>query len=258
MFRVSLLCVIFFTGNLWAAQPDSTTVRVADAFDFPVGGANAGGYHKARGFRQNGHLGEDWNGDGGGDSDLGSPIACVANGIVIVARDVRLGWGNVVIVRHAFYEAGQLTLVDSLYGHLDRINVTEGQAVNRGQLVGTMGNNRGMYDAHLHFEIRKNLAIGMNRSAFARDFSNYYDPTVFIKEHRAIPASQNSTLVAVNTVTSSYLMKTNDEHAAIESRGPRVDSNPMLAATPNVTTNTLGRARGAFKIDRYSDIRSAL
>jgi hypothetical protein len=186
----------------------------------------------------------------------------VANGLVILARDVHVGWGNVIIIRHAFYESGQLTFIDSLYGHLDRIDVMEGQAVNRGQLLGAMGNNHGMYDAHLHFEIRKNLFIGMNRAAFARDFSNYFDPTLFIQQHRTIRDGQKPTIVAMNTATSSYLVKTTashlDEHAVIESQMPRVDSNPMIAATPNVTTNTLGRARGAFKIDRYSDIRSAL
>ena len=35
-----------------------------------------------------------------------------------------------------------------------------GDVVKRGQQIGTMGNNRGMYAAHLHFEIRHNIKIG--------------------------------------------------------------------------------------------------
>lgn len=61
--------------------------------------------------------------------------------------------------------------------------------VEKGQLVGTMGGNNGMYFVHLHFEMRKNLHIGMNRSSFARDSSNYYSPTAFINAHRALSSS---------------------------------------------------------------------
>ncbi|HEY1080753.1 MAG TPA: hypothetical protein VGE29_00740, partial [Prosthecobacter sp.] len=57
------------------AQAGSTIrVRLADGFDFPVGKPDAAGYYKARGYWPNGHMGEDWNGNGGGDSDLGAPI----------------------------------------------------------------------------------------------------------------------------------------------------------------------------------------
>ncbi len=64
----------------------------------------------------------------------------------------------------------------------------EGQQVMRGQQVGAIGTNHGMYPAHLHFEIRKNLSIGFNQSAFAKDLSNYYQPTPFILAHRTLPA----------------------------------------------------------------------
>ena len=45
---------------------------------------------------------------------------------------------------------------DSVYAHLDRILVREGKQIVRGQQIGTIGTNRGMYTAHLHFEVRKN------------------------------------------------------------------------------------------------------
>jgi len=46
----------------------------ADHFDFPVGRPDAKGYYNAQGFGKNAHLGDDWNGTGGGNSDLGDPI----------------------------------------------------------------------------------------------------------------------------------------------------------------------------------------
>jgi hypothetical protein len=64
-----------------------------------------------------------------------------------------------------------------------------------------MGNAHGLYDAHLHLEIRKNLEIGMSRAAFAQDFSNYYDPTQFIEAHRHLQGGGTGYRVAMNTFT---------------------------------------------------------
>jgi murein DD-endopeptidase MepM/ murein hydrolase activator NlpD len=180
---------------------ETAFVKLADGFDFPVGRPDAQGYYKARGFRSHGHLGEDWDGVGGGDTDLGDPIYCIGDGVVVFARDCHMGWGNVVIVRHSYRESGSVRYVDSLYGHLDKILVRRGQAVARGQKIAAMGNAHGLYDAHLHLEIRKNLEIGMSRAAFARDFSNYYDPTTFINSHRHLQSNGATYRVAMNTFT---------------------------------------------------------
>jgi murein DD-endopeptidase MepM/ murein hydrolase activator NlpD len=180
---------------------DTAFTRLADGFDFPIGKPDAQGYYKARGFRSSGHLGEDWDGIRGGDTDLGDPIYCIGDGVVVFARDCHMGWGNVIIVRHSYRENGTVKNIDSLYGHLNNMLVRRGQAVARGQKIATMGNAHGLYDAHLHLEIRKNLEIGMSRAAFARDFSNYYDPTQFINAHRHLPSSSGSYRVAMNTFT---------------------------------------------------------
>jgi murein DD-endopeptidase MepM/ murein hydrolase activator NlpD len=79
--------------------------------------------------------------------------------------------------------------------------VRRGQAVTRGQKIATMGNAHGLYDAHLHLEIRRNLEIGMSRAAFAKDFSNYYDPSQFIQAHRHLQGGGKSYRVAMNTFT---------------------------------------------------------
>ena len=175
--------------------------KLADGFDFPIGKPDSKGYYKARGFRSHGHLGEDWDGVGGGDTDLGDPIYCIGDGVVVFARDCKMGWGNVIIVRHAFREGGTIKNIDSFYGHLQRMMVRSGEAVSRGQQIATMGNAHGLYDAHLHLEIRKNLEIGMSRAAFARDFNNYYDPTQFITSHRVLRGGGGTYRIAMNTFT---------------------------------------------------------
>lgn len=177
---------------------ETAFVKLADGFDFAVGKPDAQAYYKARGFRSNGHLGEDWDGIRGGDTDLRDPIYAIGDGIVVFARDCHMGWGNVVIIRHSYREGGVVKNVDSLYGHCDRILVSRGQVVSRGQQIATMGTAHGLYDAHLHLEVRKNIEIGMSRAKFARDSSNYYDPTQFINQHRRLQGGGNYR-VAMNT-----------------------------------------------------------
>jgi murein DD-endopeptidase MepM/ murein hydrolase activator NlpD len=187
------------TGSL-----DTAFTRIADGFDFPVGKPEAEGYYKARGFRSGGHLGEDWDGVRGGDTDLRDPIYSIGDGIVVFARDVHLGWGNVIIVRHAYRDSGNVRYIDALYGHLNTMLVGRGQRVSRGQQIATMGTAHGQYDAHLHFEIRKNLEIGMSRSKFQKDFSNYFDPTHFINSHRHLSGGGANYKVAMNTFTHDW------------------------------------------------------
>ena len=194
-----------------AAEPmafhgDTAFTKLADGFDFPVGRPDAQGYCKARGFQSQGHPGEDWDGSGGGNTDLGDPIYSISNGVVVFARDCHMGWGNVVIVRHAYREGGSIKNIDSLYGHLDRILVHRGQRVARGEQVGTMGTAHGLYDAHLHLEIRKNIEIGMSRAAFACDSSNYYDPSQFILSHRHLQTGWGKYRIAMNTFAHDALI----------------------------------------------------
>ena len=193
--------------------------KLADGFDFPVGKPEAQGYYKARGFRAQGHLGEDWDGVGGGDTDLNDPIYSIGEGIVVFARDVHMGWGNVVIVRHTYRENGVLKNIDALYGHLNKMLVSRGQRVARGQQIATMGNAHGQYDAHLHLEIRKNIEIGMSRSAFQRDFSNYYDPSQFIASHRRLAANGAKFPVAMNTFVRDAAFHFDTRNFSARSRG---------------------------------------
>ncbi len=191
---------------IWTALATPLAARdvirqvLADGFDFPVGIPDAKGYYKFRGYTPPGHLGEDWNGVGGGNSDMGDPIYSVAHGVVVFSDDVRRGWGNCVIVRHAYRDdSGKIRYVDSQYGHLLKRYVKLYDRVKRGQQIGEMGSNRGMYVAHLHFEMRKELRLGMNRTSWPKDNSCYYHPTNFIKAHRKLRTSSKVYPIVVNT-----------------------------------------------------------
>lgn len=219
---------------------ETTQVRMADGFDYPVGRDGAKAYYRARGFRVNGHIGEDWNGAGGGDSDLGDAVYSIAHGVVVYARDYRSGWGKVVIVRHAFFDNCQTQHADSLYGHLHDIFVQEGQQIARGERVGTIGNNRGMYDAHLHFELRNNLQVGLLRTSFARDLSTYSDPSAFIGTRRELPMPSLTAAVPINTFPTL---------------APAPLPNPFVGGATLRPQSPLRRS-APFKVDRFEDLRS--
>ncbi len=208
--RALLLAIIIIALPAFAAEQQAPTLT-ADGFDFPVGKPNGEGYYKARGYRPNGHLGEDWNGRGGGNTDLGAPVFATANGAVVFAENFRHGWGNVVIIRHVYEEGGGNKYVDSLYGHLDQILTRYGQHVRRGQQIGTIGTGGGLYDAHLHFEIRKDLRVGMARHRFPHDDQIYWSPTDFVNAHRKLSVSAPTAMIPINTFVKFEVVDLRDD-----------------------------------------------
>lgn len=206
--KPAILALILLTAIIVTPRGMSQSIsRTADGFDMPVAPPDAVGYYKSRGFRTGGHLGEDWLvTDGSSARSLGKPVHSIGNGIVVLARDIRASWGNVVIVRHAWIENRRLQFADSLYAHLDRLSVREGQQIGKGQQIGTIGNNHGMYPAHLHFEIHKDLSIGVNHQQGTRDLRSYWLPTEFINARRHLGGGGRN----VPTPSSQFLLPTPD------------------------------------------------
>ncbi len=157
--------------------------QAADGFDFPVGAPNAGGYYNAQVFGENNHLGEDWNGNGGGNTDLGDSVGAVAHGVVLMAGNAGKGWGNVVRLVHNAGTDQHPWYVESLYGHLDSMAVSPGQVVKRGENIGTIGTAGGAYLAHLHLEVRDVLDMPTG-PGYAAVVTGYVEPTLFIQSHR--------------------------------------------------------------------------
>lgn len=152
---------------------------ISDGFDFPVGKPNAKGYYNAQKFKENDHLGDDWNGRGGGNTDLRDPIYNIGNGYVSEVKDYNSGWGNVVQIVHQHKNK----LYKSLYAHCDTIMVSEGDFVKRGKKIATIGNCNGQYLAHLHLEIRDSISLDIG-GGYSQTTKGYLDPTQFIKDNR--------------------------------------------------------------------------
>ena len=153
---------------------------LADHFDYPIGKPDGKGYFNAQKFGKNNHLGDDWNGLGGGDSDLGDPIYAIASGYVTFARDHNPSWGNIIRIVHFLPDSSQ---VESLYAHCNEILVSKNQWVSAGDKIGTIGNAHGNYKAHLHLELRDEIGLPVGKG-YDSNTEGYLDPTAFIDSHR--------------------------------------------------------------------------
>lgn len=81
-------------------------------------------------------------------ASVGTPVMVSANGKVILARNgYNGGYGNYIVVSHS-------NGTQTLYAHLSRINVSTGQLVEQGQVIGAVGNTGRSTGPHLHFEVR--------------------------------------------------------------------------------------------------------
>lgn len=77
----------------------------------------------------------------------GTPIQATADGEVVQAGWMdRYGWG--VVIRHG----GDF---ETLYAHLERLDVKPGQKVQRGDILGGMGRSGNATGVHLHYEVRR-------------------------------------------------------------------------------------------------------
>lgn len=85
---------------------------------------------------------------------IGTPVSAVGDGIVAYAGD-RDSYGQLVVINHP---GGRQTR----YAHLQTIEVTPGQTIRQGDLLGTVGatGNPQFSIPHLHFEMRYQSTVG--------------------------------------------------------------------------------------------------
>lgn len=78
----------------------------------------------------------------------GTPVKATRGGQVIMRQSYG-GYGNCIIIDHG-------NGISSLYAHLSGYNVSLGQNVSQGQVIGYIGSTGASTGPHLHFEIRVN------------------------------------------------------------------------------------------------------
>lgn len=77
---------------------------------------------------------------------LGSPIFAADSGVIVYAGPNSFGYGNLIVIDHG-------NGWESVYGHLSQWNVTCGQSVAQGSIIGLAGSTGNSSGPHLHFEL---------------------------------------------------------------------------------------------------------
>jgi murein DD-endopeptidase MepM/ murein hydrolase activator NlpD len=82
-------------------------------------------------------------------SSLGTPIKASNSGMVIYSNNTIKGYGNLIIIRHSEEFV-------TVYAHNQVNLIEEGMWVEKGQIIGKVGQTGRASGPHLHFEIRRN------------------------------------------------------------------------------------------------------
>ncbi len=94
-------------------------------------------------------------------SGIGTPVLAADAGRVESVIYEKVGYGIHIIVNHG-------NGLKTLYGHLSRVSVAEGQNVGRGDLLGDMGSTGRSTGPHLHFEIMSAVGARTNPLSFLK------------------------------------------------------------------------------------------
>ncbi len=78
----------------------------------------------------------------------GTPVYAAEAGTVHMAKYVRYGYGNLIVLKHS-------SDFSTYYGHLSKILVSKNNRIKKGDLIGRVGTTGRSTGPHLHFEVRK-------------------------------------------------------------------------------------------------------
>ena len=104
----------------------------------------------------------------------GNPVMASTDGVVIYTGKDFNGFGKMIMIE----TVGENTGYATLYAHLDKIVVYDGQKVTQGEVIGALGNTGRSSGPHLHFEIRKSDGIPVDPLPYlpaGKDLTNDID-----------------------------------------------------------------------------------
>jgi len=176
---------------------------------------------------------------------VGDTVYAAFDGKVRVKRYERKGYGYFVVIRHP-------NGLETVYGHLSRFLVEEGDYVIAGQPIALGGNTGRSTGSHLHFECRF-VGQAINPADIV-DFDNactYDESYVFRKSNiKQFSSPRNTRYAAVernnpsNIYTSSDKYTANNEESVIYHRIKYGESLSEIAQKYNVSVRQICRLNG--------------
>ncbi|MEM6903289.1 MAG: M23 family metallopeptidase, partial [Pseudomonadota bacterium] len=132
-------------GSLVAPQSQKTVGAIAlpprtGQFTWPLAGRIVSGFGPKGGGRHNDGINI--------AAPTGTAIRASERGVVAYAGNELRGFGNLLLIRHA---DGWMTA----YAHLERLLIGQGERVEQGATIGTVGSTGSVDQPQLHFEIRR-------------------------------------------------------------------------------------------------------
>lgn len=119
-------------------------------------GPRSGGFHKGIDFA----------------APLGTPIPAQYGGTVVQAGPAS-GFGNWVVIKPSGAS------VDTIYGHMRRMNVQTGQHVKAGQIIAWVGSEGQSSGPHVHYELRAGLGgKSYNPMTYGASAGGHYNPSL--------------------------------------------------------------------------------
>lgn len=221
-----------------AVVPDTKDIDVS-VFAMPHPGYVTSNYGYRRRFRRE-HKGIDIK------AITGDTIRSAFNGKIRLTSYDRRGYGNYIIIRH---ENG----LETVYGHLSKILISEDQYVKAGDPIGLAGNTGRSFGSHLHFETRY-MGVPINPAAIF-DFSNQTTHTdIYTFDKRTYKKARNYSDAANRQYMAKYREEHKEQFAAASKKASkgngttyrirRGDSLGKIAARNGVSVKQLCRLNG--------------
>ena len=148
---------------------------ISNMYYYPIGGSevtNENGKNFAKGDPVSSYILKDYNPGSNDGIDIGSfeenvyiiavkpgVVSNVVNNCSSGDRKCNYGYGNMVIISHS-------DGTSTVYGYLDRVDVTDGQSVSQGEIIGTMGSTGDTKEKALHFEIKVSSGARVNPNTY--------------------------------------------------------------------------------------------
>lgn len=151
-------------------------------------------FGEAEAFRNHRHTGIDFS------MPTGTELRSIRDGIVTQVND--LGNQNAGKMIKIKWEDGH----EAIYGHLSKFNVSEGQLVHKGDIIGYSGNSGFSTGAHLHFGLKEHGAF-IDPSPYINDIQHMNDPTYLTQN---IPTEPLTVGTSISEILTQFINSLTD------------------------------------------------